>query len=93
MANAVDFEGTNIKLTAPDGDEDRVTPLRAFQNGHVVVTAWELTDLEIAEIIRTRRIFVGQLSGRTIHPTVVGTAEQIRAMCIDYGKTFPRQEL
>lgn len=91
MARAVDFLGTNIKLLAPSGQEDRVEPLRAFQNGHAVVTAWELTDMELAEVIATRRIFVAQLSGRSIHPMYVGDAESVRALCIDYGKTFPKQ--
>lgn len=93
MARAVDFEGTNIKLVAPEGQEDRVDPLYAFQNGNVVVTAWQFSPEEMEEFVRTGRgrIFVAQLSGSTIYPTFVGNAESVRALCIDYGKTFPKQ--
>lgn len=91
MAITVDFQGTNMRLRAPQGDEDRVQPLRCFTNNHVVVTCWKLTPDEMVEVMRTGKIWVAQLSGRTIHPTLVADAETIRELCLDHGGTFPRQ--
>lgn len=91
MATPINFKGTNISLNAPAGDEDRVDPLRAFTNKTVVVTRWQFSEEDLAEIARTGCIFVAQISGQTIHPTAVGDESFIRGLCLDYGGTFPRQ--
>lgn len=92
MAAPVDFTGTNLVLNPPDGEEDRVSAMRAFTNGHVVVSCWELTPEEIEFVVRTGRIFVAQWSGKTIFPTFVGDARSTRALVADYGRTIPQQE-
>lgn len=91
MAEPVDFTGTNLVLNPPAGEEDRVGGMRAFTNGNVVVSCWQLTPEEIEFVMRTGRIFVGQWSGQTIFPTYVGDERSMRAIVADYGRTIPRQ--
>lgn len=91
MAEAVDFIGSNLTLRAPAGEEDRVSTLKAFTNGNVVVSCWQLTPEEIETVIRTGRVFVAQFSGRTIFPTFIGDDRSVRALVADYGATIPQQ--
>lgn len=87
------FEGANRKYVAPAGRDD-IQPLHAFTNGKCVVSAWQLTAEEIAEINRNGgKIFVSVMSGEGFFPTLVGSSETIRAMLIDYGSTIPKQPI
>jgi len=80
MATAVDFPESNDVLKAAPGTEDAVNDLRIFRQGLsftpngqrldlCVVSCWELSDEELAEVIRTKRIYF-QALGRT-HPPIM----------------------
>ncbi|WP_353640771.1 hypothetical protein [Mesorhizobium sp. WSM2239] len=85
------FEGFNRRFTAPEGRDD-VQDLVAFTNGTCVVSAWQLTAEEVAEINRNGgKIFVSVMSGEGFFPTLVGSSETIRGMLLDYGHTIPKQ--
>lgn len=85
MGKPVDFHGTNTTLTAAEGDEETVVSMRVFRNGRHVVSAWTFSPEEIAEIIRTKTIFVTVLSGLTSPPIYLGSESNVRAVCADTG--------
>jgi hypothetical protein len=87
MAAAVQFSGANMLLRAPDGAED-VSDLDPFTNGHCSVSCWELSDAEIEEIVRTRRIFISILSDRTQPPVFVAPESIMRGFLVDYGERW-----
>lgn len=92
MANAVDFNGSNKTFNAPEGRDD-VIPLKAFVNGHTLITCWELTPEEREEVQRTGRVFVSQLCGNTLFPMFVGGRAAVREMAVEYGsKTIPQED-
>lgn len=78
------FPGANIILTAPDGMEEQVADLPVFRNGQFSVSAWELSDEELEEIIRTRRVHVAIL-GQSHPPIYVGDEEAVRKVTGDHG--------
>lgn len=93
MAQSVPFDGYNVIFKAKEGDEDRIQPLGVFRNDSCVVSCWELTDEELQEVIRTRRVFVAHMTAPNFYPTAVGGAEHIRMLCLDHGgRTFPKQK-
>lgn len=89
MARAVDFPGSNFTFRAPEGRED-ICDLRTFINGTLVASAWELDDEELAEVIRTRRVFMSTMTGDRYFPTFVGSETQVRTMMVEYGPTWAR---
>lgn len=91
MARYVDFEGSNQHLAPPSGHEDTVGSANVFTNGRCCVMCWQFEDeAEIAEFIRTKRIFVSSLSGRTMAAQFVGTESVMREFLVDEGGTFKR---
>lgn len=87
MGFAVDFPQSNMTLGAPTGVEN-VEALPTFTNGRCSVSCWELDDAEIEEIVRTRRVFLSVLSGRTQPPVFVAPESVMRGFLIDYGGTW-----
>lgn len=57
MGIAVDFKGTNITFTAPEGNQE-VRSLKAYTNGSTVVQCWQFTKEELEEIQRTGKVFI-----------------------------------
>jgi len=91
MAYGVEFDGANGRLGAPQGDEDRVYPLPVFRNGAVVVSCWELTEAEVEEIVKTKRIYLSLLSGPTMCPAVLKVnRDELRVFILDYGGGFKK---
>ena len=85
MAVAVDFKGANCLLRAPP-DNDSVGELPIFRNGVTSVSCWELTPEELAEVVRTGRVYVAVLSGKQSQPPVfAGSETAVRDMTSDYG--------
>lgn len=83
MATGADFAGAN---TVFKGGADNVNDIDTFKNRECVVTCWELTDAEIAEIIITKRVWVSQFfGGRLVPHYVSGSKEEMRAMVAEYG--------
>lgn len=81
------FEGANKIFTAPPGRDD-VQSLPTFVNGTCIVSSWELSDAEIEEIVRTRRVFLSVFSGDVLYPVYVGAESTVRGVVVDYGKVW-----
>lgn len=88
MGSVVDFKGSNHTFGPPKGEEDRCGSLPCFVNGTHVVSAWELTDAEIEEIVRTRRVFLSTWTGRGMVPVFVGSESVVRSVVVDFGKIW-----
>lgn len=84
MSEPVKFAGYNAELQPPKGSEN-VSALPIYRNGLCCVSAWELNDEELAEITRTKRVFVSVMSGPTQPPVYAGSERSVRDMCADYG--------
>ncbi|MDZ7893862.1 MAG: hypothetical protein U5M50_02200 [Sphingobium sp.] len=87
MAQGVDFKGSNKVYRAPEGRDD-VHDLHVFVNGRCIVSAWELSDEEIGEIVRSRRVFLSSFSGDVLFPVFVGSESVVRSVVVDYGKVW-----
>lgn len=90
MARGVKFAGANKVYAAPPGRDD-VSDLHVFANGNCIVSAWELSDSEIEEIVRTRRVFLSSFSGDTLFPVFVGAESAVRSVVVDYGPVWTRE--
>jgi hypothetical protein len=89
MARAVDFHGSNKIIHAPPGRED-VSDLHAFMNGASIVSAWELSPDELAEVNRTGRVFMSSRSGTTLYPIFLGSEAEVRRVVADTGPVWVR---
>ncbi|TIR34550.1 MAG: hypothetical protein E5X35_07500 [Mesorhizobium sp.] len=87
MPVPVEFPGCNMLLRAPEGAEN-VRDMHTFTNGHCSVSCWEFDDDEIAEIVRTRRVYTSVLSGRTQPPIFLAPESVMRGFLVDYGGTW-----
>lgn len=85
MAHGVDFQGSNRYYGPPQGKEDAVVGIPAFTNGVCVITCWKLTDEEIAEISKTKRVYVSMMSGSNLCPHYIGLEGTVRELNADYG--------
>lgn len=64
--NPVNFKFQNGVLSPPKGMEEEVVPLPIFHDGEWTVSCWEVTDAEIEEISKTKRVWLA-VQGKT-HP-------------------------
>lgn len=87
MGIAVDFKGTNITFTAPEGNQE-VRSLKAYTNGSTVVQCWQFTKEELEEIQRTGKVFITLLCGVNLPPLFIGTEEDVRSVVADYGTVW-----
>ncbi|CAN5338160.1 hypothetical protein BH10PSE12_BH10PSE12_02990 [soil metagenome] len=88
MAFAVEFAGWNKVYGPPPGRDDVAPRHFVFVNGACIVSCWELSDEELAEVNRTRRVFVSSMSGMTLFPMFVGAESVVRSVVVDYGKVW-----
>ncbi|TGP28225.1 hypothetical protein EN875_032220 [Mesorhizobium sp. M2D.F.Ca.ET.232.01.1.1] len=87
MAYGVDFPGSNHFLGPPPGAEN-VSGLHTFTNGHCSVSCWQLSDAEVDEIVKTRRVFISIHSGRTQPAVFVASESEMRGFLVDFGGTW-----
>lgn len=80
-----------IASLPPQGAEN-VEALHTYTNGTCSVSCWELTQDEIAEVLRTGRVFLTVLSGTTQSPVFVGSEESVRSVVVDYGGVWAREK-
>lgn len=90
MGQAVKFDGANMVLRAPKGQEETCGDLHTFTNGQCSVSCWEFSAEEISEIVRTGRVFLSVHSGHTQPPVFVGSEETVRSVVVDYGGVWRR---
>lgn len=89
MARGIKWSGANKALGPPKGvEEDQVHTLHVFNNGACSVSCWELSDEDIAEVIRTRRLFASVWYGPTQPPMAIGTEEAIHQLVADSGAVW-----
>ncbi|MFD1328278.1 hypothetical protein [Mycoplana ramosa] len=91
MAQPVNFSGANMLLRAPEGSEN-VSDLATYTNGFCSVSCWEFDADELAEILRTGRVFLSVFSGKTQPPVFVGSEASMRSVVVDYGGVWKREE-
>jgi len=92
MGQPVKFAGANMCFTAPPGRED-VGDLPVFANGVCIVSAWELSNAELEEVCRTRRVFLSSFSGNQLFPVFAGSESVTRSLVVDYGKVWPKTDV
>lgn len=89
MANGTDFDGSNAKYGPPSGvSEDQCKTLHVFKNGACIVSCWELDNAELAEVIRTRRVFSSIWSGQKLYPQFIGSESAVHAVVADFGAVW-----
>ena len=81
MGEAVEFKGFNCRLHGAEN----VGEMPVFRNGVTSTSCWELAPEELVEIIRTGRVYVAVMFGKTQPPVYVGSETAVRAMTADYG--------
>ena len=94
MGQGVDHPKWNFTFGPPVGEEDRVGTLRVFitttpDGKHMtsVTTCWELSDSEIEEIVRTRKVMFNSLgSGLAAH--FISSESIMREFVTAYGRTW-----
>lgn len=57
MAKPVGFGGANSLMLAPEGDSECLD-LQVFNDGNQVISCWQLSDTEIANLIETRCVWL-----------------------------------
>lgn len=92
LANPVEFYGSNRTLHAAPGTEDRVSDLHIFTDGESCVSCWELTDEEVAEIVRTRRAWLQVMSGVSQPPVLVSGLPLLQLPKIELDQVELRDE-
>lgn len=90
MAMAVNFEGANLILRAPKGQEETCNDLHVFRNRRMVVSCWQLDAAELEEIARTGCVYLS-VAGPTHPPLYVATETEMRAFTAEYG-LMPKQQ-
>ena len=85
LGNGVDFKGTNKTYR---GNGNDVADVNVFTNGKCIVIAHELSDEELEEIVRTRKVFSSSLSGSVLYPIFVGSESAVRSVVVDYGNVW-----
>lgn len=91
MAHGVNFKGANRAYGPPPGvSEKQCRTLHVFDNGPCKVSCWELTDEEIEEIVRTRRVFLSLWAGG-LPPALVGSESVVRGVVVDYGPVWKQE--
>lgn len=89
MGHGIKWNGANKTYGPPPGvTEDQCHTLHVFFNGACIVSCWELTDEEIADIVRTRRVFQSVWSAGQLPPTLVGSESVVHATVADFGAVW-----
>jgi len=64
----IEFTESMYVLAAPKNQEKEVDPLPVYSDKQKCISCWELTDEEIEIIKKTKRVYLGVLSGKTQPP-------------------------
>ncbi len=94
MAKAIPHPAANFVFGPPPGEADRVESLAVFITTNLqqtqitsVTSAWELTDAEIDEIVRTRRVMMNTLGGGLM-AHYISSESSCREFASGFGKTW-----
>ncbi len=61
----------------PNMTENECSKLPVFTDGKQCVSCWELSDEEIEQLVKTKRLWLGVLSGATQPPVWLSTEESV----------------
>lgn len=89
MGTPTEFYGANTVLRAPAGSEN-ISDMHTYTNGMCSVSCWELDPAELAEIVRTGRVFVSVFSGPSQPPIYAGSEDSTRDLVVDYGGVWQK---
>lgn len=86
MAVPQDFPGTNLLLTVAPENAHNVDPMRTYTNGLHIVSCWQLSPLELQQVIaQGGRVYLALMCGGSPPPVLVGSEDTVRAHISDYG--------
>lgn len=73
---SIDFKGSNVMLTPPDGADPNIDPASALMlphgdDGKCVITRWKMTAEELAEFEKTKTVWLIVVSPRDQAPNPV----------------------
>lgn len=91
MGFGVNFSGTNVVMTGPEGLDD-VMDIHAFRTEQCCVTCWQLDGQELEEFFRTGKLYLSVVMGGGMPPVFIGTEKTTRELVANYGPTFPAQD-
>ena len=84
----------NFTFGPPPGEEERVGEIKVFITTNPagtqmtsVTTCWDLTDEEIAEIVRTKRIMMNTMGGG-LQAHYIAPESKMREFVTAFGKTW-----
>lgn len=64
MGSPVDFPESNMTFSKPESmTNDECQPLPAFVDGQQIISCWELTEEEIMDIVRTKKVWLSVVGG------------------------------
>lgn len=92
MARPVTFDGANLILKAPLGQEETCGELPVFRNGLSCTSCWQLSEQEIESVVNTGRIFLTVFAGSSQPPVFVGTEEQSRQLVAESAPAWEKNE-
>ena len=79
MAEPINFPGANIRMNAPEGQEDKVSDIVAYEGGcncggcaSQVITCWRLRPEELEQVKKTGVVWL-YISGSAMPPAYIGT--------------------
>jgi hypothetical protein len=94
MGIGISHPAGNITFKAPRGEEDRVGELVAYMTTNAdgtaitsITTCWEMTDEEIAEIVRTKQVMMNVMGGG-LPAHYISSATHMREFVTAFGKTW-----
>ena len=94
MSQAIDHPAWNFTFGPPPGEEERVGTIRVFVTCNQqqtmitsVTSCWELSDADIEEIVRTRRIMMNTMGGGLM-AHFIGTESTMKEFVTAFGKTW-----
>lgn len=95
MANPIPWHGQNRRLIAPANiAKDIIQDLPVFNNGKLSVSCWQLTEIELCDIIQNGgKIYLAVVFGPSQPPVFVGSEDSVRELVIDYGQVWKKEKV
>ena len=94
MSHGIDHPAWNFTFGPPAGEEERVGAIRVYvtvnpSQQHItsVTSCWELSDADIEEIVRTRRIMMNTMGGGLM-AHYIAPESKMREFVTAFGKTW-----
>ncbi len=86
MASPTIILGANLVLKPPPGMEGEVQDLHAFRNEEMVISAWQLSDEEVKDVVQSGGMIYLAVLSDTIQPVFVASEHAMRGFSRDAGE-------